>query len=196
MYVYIFLSIERENRLEESVINGAVNAIVQGTGVDVLKYRKLFVREVGGTLQFQKSFDKITEVMLREVHQEGLHYIYVRYCLHRQCYRDLVLNIEDLETSFMTFMYEIDFSLTIGILCWLGLKERMIAGLERVALLSGEDAIKAEIAAMVEKVSVYFEDENLYYSEPIWWNYDQVKSKFTPRTTELIKLVNVGTYII
>mgnify|MGYP001034420655 CR=1 FL=1 len=189
-----FLSIERENRLEESVINGAVNVIVQGTEVDVLKYRRLFVREEGVTLQFQKPFDKITEVALREVHEEELHYIYVRYCLHGQCYRDLVLNIEDLETSFMTFMYEIDFSLTLGLLCWLGLKERMIAGLERVALLSGEDAIKAEVAAMIERVSVYFEDENLYYSEPIWWNYDQVKSKKKGQAVELTKLVSVGTY--
>ena len=180
-----FLSIERENRLEESVINGAVNVIVQGTEVDVLKYRRLFVREEGVTLQFQKPFDKITEVALREVHEEEL---------HGQCYRDLVLNIEDLETSFMTFMYEIDFSLTLGLLCWLGLKERMIAGLERVALLSGEDAIKAEVAAMIERVSVYFEDENLYYSEPIWWNYDQVKSKKKGQAVELTKLVSVGTY--
>ncbi len=189
-----FLSIERESSLEESVINGVMNAIILGTGVDVLKYRKLFVREEGVTLQFQKSFDKITEVTLREVHEEGLHYILVRYCLHGQCYRDLVLNIEDLETSFITFMYEIDFSLTLGLLCWLGLKERIIAGLESVALLSGKDAIKAEIATMIEKVSIYFEDENLYYSEPIWWNYDQVKSKFTPRTIELTKIVSVGTY--
>ena len=189
-----FLSIERENRLEESIINGAVNVIVQGTGVDVLKYRKLFVREEGVILHFQKPFDKITEVALREVHREGLHYIIVRYCLRGQCYRDLVLNIEDLETSFMTFMYEIDFSLTLGLLCWLGLKERMIAGLERVALLSGEDVLKAEIATMIERISTYFEDENLYYSEPIWWNYDQVKSKFTPRTIELTKIINVGTY--
>lgn len=29
---------------------------------------------------------------------------------------------------------------------------------------------------MIERVSAYFEDETLYYSEPIWWNYDQVKT--------------------
>lgn len=189
-----FLNIERENSLKGNIINGVVNAIIQGTGVDVLKYRKLFVREAGVTLQFHKSFDKITEVMLREVHREGLHYIFVRYCLNGQCHRNLVLNIEDLETSFITYMYEIDFSLTIGLLCWLGLKERITVGLEDVELLRGEDAIKAEIAAVVERVSAYFEDENLYYSEPIWWNYDQVKHKAAPATIEMTKLVSVGTY--
>ncbi len=37
----------------------------------------------------------------------------------------------------------------------------MIAGLESVTLLSGEDALKAEITTMIERISVYFEDEKI-----------------------------------
>ncbi len=47
---------------------------------------------------------------------------------------------------------------------------------------------------MIERVSVYFEDETLYYSEPIWWNYDQVKSRKKGQAVELTKLISVGTY--
>ncbi len=168
--------------------------MVQGTGKDVLKYCKLFVREDGVTLQFDKPFDKITEVTLQEVHREELHYILVRYCLHGKYYRDLVLNIEDLETSFMTFLYEIDFSLTIEILCWLGLKERMIVGLEKSELRKGELEVQLSLIAMIEKVSAYFEDENFYYSEPIWWNYEQAKSRKKGQVVGLTKIVRVGTY--
>ena len=189
-----FLNIKREDFSKGNLIDGATKAIVQGTGVDVLKYRKLFVREDGVTLQFHKPFDRITEVTLREVHREELHYILVRYCLHGKYDRDLVLNIEDLGTSFMTYLYEIDFSLTIGILCWLGLKELLISGLEVVELLRAYPDVKDQLVDLVEGIALYFEDENLYYSKPIWWNYEQAKARKKGQAVELTKLVNVGTY--
>lgn len=188
-----FLNIEREDFTKVNFLNGAIKLMVRGAGTDILKYRRLFVREAGVTIRFNKNLDNITEVTLREIHKDGLHYIYVAYCLEGRFYRNFVLNIEDLNTSFMTFMYEIDISLTIGILCWLGLKDRLIEGLDAYQFNTAP-GFKKDIIMIVDTICAFFEEENLHYSEPAWWNYDSVKSKPHATAVEFTKLVSIGTY--
>lgn len=193
-YCVQFASIKWRDVEEEGLelTRGSLALILEEAGMELLQHRRLLLNEEGVTLQFRKPFGLVTEVHLYEVHQDNLHYIYLRYRIKQGMYREFLLNIEDVTCSFYWFLYEMDYNLMIGILCWMGLQELLLQGIN--SLEEHYNPIKEGLKRWVQDIANSFKEENLIYCEPSWWNYKPTKSNSTKHLVEYSKLVQIATY--
>lgn len=147
-----------------------LSAILNKVGADVLQYRRVLLNSKGVTLQLRKPLGIICEVTLQKIHKEEFHYFYVCYKIVQGMYRNLVLNIEDLEINFLTLLYEVDYQLIIGILCWLGLQISLLQGVD--SLGEPYQPVKEGLKQWIQDIAACFEEENIIYVTPTWWNYE------------------------
>lgn len=189
-----FASIKWKDVVEEDVefARGSLALLLEEAGMELLQYRRLLLNSEGVTLQFRKPFGLVTEVHLYEVHQENLHYIYLRYRIKQGMYREFLLNIEDVTCSFYWFLYEMDYNLTVGILCWMGLFDTLLKAVD--GLEERYNPIKEGLKRWIQDIADSFKEENLIYCEPSWWNYKPTKSKSMKHLVEYSKLVQIATY--
>lgn len=189
-----FASIKWKDVGEEDVefARGSLALILEEAGMELLQYHRLLLNGEGVTLQFRKPFGLVTEVHLYEVHQENLHYIYLRYRIKQGMYREFLLNIEDVTCSFYWFLYEVDYNLTVGILCWMGLLDTLLKAVD--SLEERYNSIKEGLKRWIQDIADSFKEENLIYCEPSWWNYKPTKSKSMKHLVEYSKLVQIATY--
>lgn len=171
---------------------GSLVLILEETGMDLLTYRRVLLNSEGVILKFRESFGLITNVHLYEVHQDDLHYIYVRYKIQQGMQRELVLNIENLETSFYEFLYEMDYNVTVGVLCWFGLQTLLLHGID--SLGEKYQPVKEGLKQWIQDIAACFEEENIIYVTPTWWNYEQKKSEKKGQVIEFTKLVQIATH--
>lgn len=181
--------------VEEERVEFARNflgVILDKVGMDLLKYRRLLLNSNGVTLKFKNFFGFVTEVHLHEVHQDDLHYIYLRYKIKQGMFREFILNIEDFTPNFYGLFYEVDYNLTVGVLCWLGLLDTLLKAVD--GLEECYNPIKDGLKRWIQDIAGEFADENLHYCEPSWWNYKPTKSKSTKHFVEYSKRIQIATY--
>lgn len=173
---------------------------------DLLKGRNLYIPDRGIVIKFDEKADNIDSIMLREYHDDDLHFLYISYTM-QGCLRFLPFDMTDLNVSFIHVLYETDVVAILMVMGFLGLSDKLKKSEEQLDSLFEFYGNKSltykelkmysnEISNIVEGITGFAREDNIHFETPTHWNYEN-KSKpvQTPwGDTYLIKDRKVGVY--
>ena len=181
----------------------------------LLQHRKYYVRDKGVEVVFTKTMDDISSLHVKEVHHFGTiegHYLMVAATTTKGVVRKIVLNLDNFEESTKLFLYEVDYTIMLLVLSWLGLLESVKDSVKSMSLQAfkkhytkNKDVTESDLellvtvaAEILSSVEEFTAEDNIRYVEPYNWNYDLKAStgnKVSVNDTGFIKkMVSVGRH--
>lgn len=174
-----------------------LTSLFWGESDDILKKRRIFVREKGVKVCLTKPVDDIHDIYIKEIHESDEHFILVRYLRDNGRYREFYLDIKNINVIHLQAITRQDYSVLLWILCWLGLQEEIeqnLRNLNQTDLPISEQIVKD----IYDYKCLLAKDSNLVYEDPIAWNYEYKSHSACHKNQEQPvnrKQVTVGRYI-
>ena len=172
--------------------------------VDLLKHRRLYVRDKGVKIIPKNSELAIEYVTLREHHNNGEHLLFLSYKLD-DIERFFFLNLADGSQLGAGMLLQADIEVCLFIMAWLGCLDEFTSSLDYDKIENGSSSsIDLEASAIVNLYALITaakedaKEDNLYYEEPVGWNYEHSNTKkctaFGDSTPLILKEVEIGRY--
>lgn len=203
--------LERTDFTQNNETCNVVRSFIEVFGFDCLRRRRIFVREKGVILRLLKPYDGVTVIFVREMHDtEDHHYIFIEYVIgEHYISRDVVLDIQNLKNSYYQIMFETDYSVTLGILYWLGIFDDTPDTVTKVlkyltSMVNStvhadiESGLSSLISECIRVVARSFSKDNIVYEDPANWNYQASAKRSVPdKSKEAVfeKKILVGRYV-
>ena len=198
---------DREMLGSSSMFDVIHSILVYYVTPDLFRKRKFFVRDKGVTIHFNKAFDDWDYVYAREFHHDDEHFlIVIAHSTVNDHEREMIIPINDFQSSIRYFMYEIDFTLLVIIMYWLGLDQEAIASTQFAAdrddlsAADNEEARKYAAKYLTDffnEAATYFSEDNYVYEIPYSWNHREKtgrQNKVNANTVTISKQIAVGPY--
>lgn len=182
----------------------------------ILYNRNRLVRADGVLIRFNRLYDGFNQVLIKEVHDSGGHYLVIVGQLNCGLQRTLVLNLEDVSKTSGLILYEVDASLVMCVFEWLGLHDelcRIINNLEysvvtehKIRELTTEDpkevflSVKGELLKFIDSFSKEARKalDSAEYLKPVHWNYTgttKFNKKVRSSLGDYCELRKVGAHV-